>query len=620
MCSSYSAVNDGNSPEWGLNGIGSEQFTQLILCCALPGSEPDAASPNKINETPAEPKHTMEETEEYEGIAEMYEPTWFERDTWSGQTYLEALQFCGQLGEDRGICPYEAICPLGVDSEPLGGYREEPNGAWVPISDDENQWVQVSHKFGSACIRYDHEHQEGNPRWGLTGEDDEDLTRHVACCLVQDNPKNIITDEDSKTEEKPIAGLDEKYMDEAKQFRPEWHSREKGWTGQTYLEAVSYCQEKGGYSLCPFEAICPLGEGTEPLGGYRSDVTGSWVAISDKANDWVQVSGAVSNTCVRYTSEHSVVPKWGVTGEKNEEITRYVVCCLGDDIVVGTTSTTATTTSKATTTSTLPATSVMTLPTSPVSKGRSDVYTEISDKYQPKYFDRSTGWQGQTHTQAVEFCSDFYGYFPCPYAAICPLGKGSEPLGGNKNDPGGASWAPIIDGPNQWVQLGEDASCVEWSHIHPGPPPWGETGEDNEELTRNIICCLQIPATAEPTMPPTPKPTTRSPTRQPTRDPTSKPTLKPTLPPTPLPTAKPTPEPTFNAEDYYKAVVTSYEPIWFDRSTGWVGQTYLEALAFCGSQDSRVICPYIGEFFSYYRAWLVLTILTFFCFSQHTAL
>ena len=60
-----------------------------------------------------------------------------------------------------------------------------------------------------------------------------------------------------------------------------------------------------------------------------------------------------------------------------------------------------------------------------------------------------------------------------------------------------------MDGPNQWVQLSEDASCVQWSHLHPGPPAWGETGEDNEDLTRHIACCLDISTTPDPT----PKPT-----------------------------------------------------------------------------------------------------------------
>ena len=49
--------------------------------------------------------------------------------------------------------------------------------------------------------------------------------------------------------------------------------------------------------------------------------------------------------------------------------------------------------------------------------------------------------------------------------------------------------------------------------------------------------------------------------------------------------------------DYYKAIVTSLEPIWFHRTNGWEGKTYLEALQFCASQESRIPCPYIGKLF-----------------------
>jgi hypothetical protein len=54
----------------------------------------------------------------------------------------------------------------------------------------------------------------------------------------------------------------------------------------------------------------------------------------------------------------------------------------------------------------------------------------------------------------------------------------------------GGSWAPVIDGPNDWVSIGSDNSCVLWSDVHEGDAPdWGETGENNEANTRWIVCC-----------------------------------------------------------------------------------------------------------------------------------
>ena len=57
---------------------------------------------------------------------------------------------------------------------------------------------------------------------------------------------------------------------------------------------------------------------------------------------------------------------------------------------------------------------------------------------------------------------------------------------------------------------------------------------------------------------------------------------------------KPTPPPTLRDEAYYEAIVTSMEPIGYDRSEGWRGQTYLEALQFCATKESRVPCPYVA--------------------------
>jgi len=557
--------------------------------------------------------HPDEETQLYADIATQYSPEWWNRDTgWIGQTYLEALQFCGE-NDGRELCTLEAICPLGQDSEPLGGYREEPNGSWVPILDESNEWVQVSSDadLGGPCIRYDHEHQDPTPRWGLTGEGDEEMTRHVACCLVQGTPVTVITPAnvattvasvETVTEEAPIGfdARDEKYLIMAQKYRPEWHDRERDWLGQTYLEAVEFCAEKEGYEICPFEAICPLGPDTEPLGGYREDPNGSWVPTIDSPNDWVQVSAkGAGGTCKHYINEHAEAPHWGVTGEDNEDITRQVVCCLVQgtaDMLIPESATPP------------PAAVAMTTATSTeveASDNNEDgvseehmsmVYQTVSETYEPKWFDRSKGWHGQTHNEAFLFCADFNGYFPCPYEAICPLGKGSQPLGGNKNDSNG-SWAPIMDGPNQWVQLSEDASCVQWSHLHPGPPEWGETGEDNEDLTRHIACCLDISTTPDPTPKPTAMPTpqpTEEPSLTPTPQPTPEPTPEPTNLPTHTPIRAPTPEPTMSDADYYKAIVTSLEPIWFHRTNGWEGKTYLEALQFCASQESRIPCPYIA--------------------------
>eukprot|EP00571_Detonula_confervacea_P013981 CAMPEP_0172306514 /NCGR_PEP_ID=MMETSP1058-20130122/7566_1 /TAXON_ID=83371 /ORGANISM="Detonula confervacea, Strain CCMP 353" /LENGTH=995 /DNA_ID=CAMNT_0013018427 /DNA_START=19 /DNA_END=3006 /DNA_ORIENTATION=+ len=45
-------------------------------------------------------------------------------------------------------------------------------------------------------------------------------------------------------------------------------------------------------------------------------------------------------------------------------------------------------------------------------------------------------------------------------------------------------------------------------------------------------------------------------------------------------------------EQLYYDTEDAYLPIWFDRSTGWTGTTYKEAMKFCKSHDDFVPCPY----------------------------
>lgn len=49
----------------------------------------------------------------------------------------------------------------------------------------------------------------------------------------------------------------------------------------------------------------------------------------------------------------------------------------------------------------------------------------------------------------------------------------------------------------------------------------------------------------------------------------------------------------------YETIAMTFEPLVFDRTSGWTGQTYLQALDFCAKSSSddgeRTICPLTGE-------------------------
>ena len=94
----------------------------------------------------------------------------------------------------------------------------------------------------------------------------------------------------------------------------------KGWNGRSYVEALQFCGSMSGYKICRYNAISPLGPDSEPMGGHKEEVKGSWIPILDSANDWVQVGN--EHPCIRYSNEHQKPP---------EEITRHVICHLLDE-------------------------------------------------------------------------------------------------------------------------------------------------------------------------------------------------------------------------------------------------------------------------------------------------
>mmetsp|Transcript_42646 Transcript_42646/g.89490 ORF Transcript_42646/g.89490 Transcript_42646/m.89490 type:complete len:151 (+) Transcript_42646:1521-1973(+) len=98
-----------------------------------PGMEPcgDSTIPTVISATPPPDSDEQDLTLIYAGIAEKYMPTWYDRSTgWDGISLGNALQFCDSK-ENGVLCPYEAICPFGPDSEPFGGYQSPDRSVWV---------------------------------------------------------------------------------------------------------------------------------------------------------------------------------------------------------------------------------------------------------------------------------------------------------------------------------------------------------------------------------------------------------------------------------------------------------------------------------------------------------
>lgn len=131
--------------------------------------------------------------------------------------------------------------------------------------------------------------------------------------------------------------------------------------------------------------------------------------------------------------------------------------------------------------------------TDEVDVDRQQAYYDAVVKYQPKMFDRAAGWKGRRYVEALMFCEETAGLAICPYSAVCPNGHGGEPLGGfRKGGRGNWAWLPIIDHHNAWVNAGMKEGCTMYSSKFGENPRWGITGEDNDDITQNVMCCLNV--------------------------------------------------------------------------------------------------------------------------------
>lgn len=304
-CKRYSEMFN-EPPSWGKDG-GNEENTKHIMCCRSVGSAAYADDESVEESAPAEstvaavvvkeptpsPIPSMQEefelaSDEYT-FAETYSPVWFNRNqTWEGQTWDEGDAFC-KSKENARLCPYEVYCPTGPNHLPYGGVRPEST-VWAPISDSRNAWVSVSGQ--NTCVTYMVLNLV-NPSWGLTGQDNEEMTRHVMCCkdpnsamaslsnvAVSDSSESaaasFVSDADDTASGGSISvqptpmseeNREKLYQIIAKDYKPMAFTRDRGWSGQTYTSALMFCASQESKIPCPYELVCPLGPNGMPISG-----------------------------------------------------------------------------------------------------------------------------------------------------------------------------------------------------------------------------------------------------------------------------------------------------------------------------------------------------------------
>jgi len=222
---------------------------------------------------------------------------------------------------------------------------------------------------------------------------------------------------------------------------------------------------------------------------------------------------------------------------------------------------------------------------------KTELFNKVSAAYRPVWYDRSTGWKGQTYDEALSWCKSYLNYIPCPYEVYCPDEK--TLLSGVMEKGGLESWAPVINAKNEWVQVGSGGKpCALYSMQYGSHPSWGKNGA-KDEVTRNIMCCRSQPLLEGSSW----------------NDPRKgddEYVVRPKVPPTKYegdegeqqqqhqqqPTESSSSESSLELDVLFFSVSKKYNPVWFDRSSGWKGQTYQEALDFCANFKSYIPCPY----------------------------
>ena len=258
---------------------------------------------------------------------------------------LEKEQYSEEVEDNK---TYVKEATKGEDTEELqheAAYSEETTN-----EQEENQ--KFSEKISSPLSSRFPKKQPSNPelreeeglgrgRWEQGGSQSPPtggLSNYDMYLITGQNPNTLHAQsshssqnrESSTPSNARVNQLEEKlYSYASEKYMPVIYDRYDGWTGRTYVEALVFCEETAGLAICPYEAVCPNGVQSMPLGGYRQAPHGdwAWIPVMDAHNAWVQAAGR--DSCIRYSDMHGMTPDWGTTGLGNEGITQNIMCCLG---------------------------------------------------------------------------------------------------------------------------------------------------------------------------------------------------------------------------------------------------------------------------------------------------
>ncbi|KAL7462817.1 hypothetical protein ACHAXS_003191 [Conticribra weissflogii] len=501
----------------------------------MDGEEGDEAA-NEDEEIASSEKENHSLTDEQkQTIEEMtirYDPAWFTRsDGWVGQTYSSAIEFCSSQ-QSMVPCPLEAYCPLGKESMPYGGLKSDST-AWAPVYDKANEWVQIG-QAEKACVLFS-EVNGSTPNWGVSGEKNEELTRHIMCCREADEKGAAGGEDDVQSavaeSKAPMAAtLTDKEQEILNTHHPLWFGRKEGYHGTTYADAKDFCKKEAQMQLCPQEAYCPNGiteDGSMKPLFLNLDAFGGeqWAPLYGEENTWILVGKLhddPSSTCRTYYEMNGRrEPSWGLDGTSTE-LKERILCCVDpsqrghvveepiefypdktqeqqkEQNVDANAGTDADTDTAANTDADAVTDAASQSDSTAATEEKHSISTELfmMNKMKPYWIGPKEGWTGGSHDDAMEFCKTIRGKQLCPYGAYCPYGAGNHVMGRHKNvdfNKMGEIYAPVYGKENYWIMIGQKdgnsaTTCMSHHQLEGSHPDWG-LNSDNPELKPYIMCC-----------------------------------------------------------------------------------------------------------------------------------
>ena len=494
-----------------------------------------------------------------------YNIQWYDRGSgWLGQSYMEALDFCDEFTDAQNIglrpCSYETICPNGVGSEPTNGFRNNGegnnNGIWVPTGDQDNTWARVSEGPGESCVA-------DRPDWGMRKEGNEEYTRFVACCSVSASDSTGIMGKNDTKAATLLAPSDDAKQADSQQdvVQPAPDDAQPATNAQPAddkpVDAQSPPTENKPVDAKPADAqptpsedkpaneqpadTQPAPADKQPLDAQPANAQPT--PTDDKPTNNEQTSDAQPAPAVDQPSDAQ--PANGQTAETESAPSNAEINAISIN-----------------------------------------------------WYGRGTGWLGQSYPEALEFCNaQTPGFRPCSYDTICPNGIDSEPKHGYRVGGENGAYVPTGDKDNSWVRISAEPgpSCIT------SEPSWGLVKEGSEVITRFIACCpatADTGTTADVNAPANSQPAdAKSIDAKPSN---SQPADAQSANDQPADVKSNAAQPA-NAEpdDSNPASAATSTPIhWYGRNTGWLGDSYPEAVEFCGEKTAGhrpclydTICP-----------------------------